>query len=765
MINISEPDFNDRPGIREIPSYLYKKSSVKYDHIDVSILTPYFNTEDFFAETFISVQAQSLQNWEWIIVDDGSTDEISVERLKNITDKDDRIKIIRQKNAGPSAARNTAFKNSSGRYVFLLDSDDMVEPTYLEKCVWFLDSNPEFSFCNSYSVVFDEKEYLWTNGFERGKAHLQANSGPPISVIRRSAYDDSGGFDESILFGHEDWDFWLSMAKAGHWGYTIKEYLQWYRKRNTGRFEKIMADKNINKEFEKHISQKYKGLEKSFPTPVRRHPQPFENIESRVKIANLFESGSKERIMFILPWMVTGGADRVNLDLIEGIISRGYNVTICATLSTFHNWEHQFSALTPDIFILPNFLHQKDYPSFLAYIISSRKINSVLISGSTLGYQLLPYLRAVSPGVSFIDLCHVEEPHWLNGGHPRFGVGYQDQLDLNIVSTQHLANWMQEQGADRGRIRTMYTGIKNDQSSIDPNDLAFIRKEYSLQSDIPTIVFAGRLCEQKRPNLLAKILKSLHEDKIQFQALIVGDGELRSELELLLEKYNLTRQVQMTGSVSHRKWLDILTISDILLMPSQYEGISIALLEAMAAGVVPVVADVGGQDEIVTPSAGILVPQSQDEILQYKDKLTHLITDRSRLKKMAEECKRLISSKLSHNRTIDTFLEIVNEAHKLSLESPRISVSPKFGQELAKLSLEYLRLGEAVTWLGQASKNGSITDPDTYYSPETMVVAKIAIKLSQTRLGRYIIHNRYIISSGRYIKNIMNRLSTKTRTV
>jgi len=81
-----------------------------------------------------------------VICDDGSTDQESVNRLAEVAAKDERITVIRQKNAGPSAARNTAFHKAVGRYVCLLDSDDMLEPTYLEKCVWFLDSNQEFCF-------------------------------------------------------------------------------------------------------------------------------------------------------------------------------------------------------------------------------------------------------------------------------------------------------------------------------------------------------------------------------------------------------------------------------------------------------------------------------------------------------------------------------------------------------------------------------------------------------------------------------------------
>jgi glycosyltransferase involved in cell wall biosynthesis len=752
MINYSEPDFSDLPGRRAIPRN-YKRGTVAGEHIDVSIITPYYNTEELFVETFVSLQAQSLQNWEWVIVDDGSTDEESVKRLAGVATKDERIRVIRQTNAGPGAARNTAFHNTSGRYVCLLDSDDMVEPTYLEKCVWLLDSNPEFAFCNSLSVFCGEQEFLYVHNFERGKALLQANVGPINSVIRRSAYADCGGFDESIRFGHEDWDFWLAMAKAGHWGYTIPEFLQWLRKRSNGRYEQIMRSGNVNAEFETLMRLKYDELDKHFPEPCRRHYQPYEDIKTNSLVTNpLMANPRGRRVMFIVPWMVTGGADRVNLDLIEGLTSKGHDITVCATLIADHQWVHQFSRFTPDIFVLPNILHTSDYPRFLAYLIQSRQINTVVITGSTIGYHLLPYLRAVSPGVAFVDMCHAEEPHWLNGGHPRFGVGYQDVLDLNIVTTGHLAKWMQNRGADGGRIRVMYTGVRVSQTGHPDEVRSSVRSELNIPEDMPVIVFVGRICEQKRPALLADILRAARDQGLIFRALIIGDGELKAQLENLLGEYHLTDNVQMLASVPHQRWLDILVASDIFLMPSQYEGISIALLEAMAAGVVPVVAKVGGHDEIVTPDAGVLIPHGDNELQEYVDAIHRLLSNSAELRQMSKQCKALAASKLSWEGMIENFLALLDEAHQLRIDHPRYPISAGFGRELVSLSLECKRLGEAVDWLWNTKPHSATADTALVTaSPEAQAVAKFAILLSRTWLGRMIIHNRFLKAIGKRI--------------
>ena len=97
----------------------------------VSIITPLYNGEAFVAQTIDSVLSQTYTNWEMIIINDGSKDN-SENIVRSYCDTDSRIKLFNQKNAGSAAARNNGIRRAQGRYIALLDADDLWEPFFLE---------------------------------------------------------------------------------------------------------------------------------------------------------------------------------------------------------------------------------------------------------------------------------------------------------------------------------------------------------------------------------------------------------------------------------------------------------------------------------------------------------------------------------------------------------------------------------------------------------------------------------------------------------
>ena len=99
--------------------------------------------------------------YEWIIVNDGSTDRESVDRLKQISDRDSRIRILNKENGGISSARNLGIRESKTEYVVPLDADDLITPTYLEKLFWALYFEPGAAWAYTDGVGYQGQMYLW----------------------------------------------------------------------------------------------------------------------------------------------------------------------------------------------------------------------------------------------------------------------------------------------------------------------------------------------------------------------------------------------------------------------------------------------------------------------------------------------------------------------------------------------------------------------------------------------------------------------------
>src|SRR5262249_7832039 len=255
----------------------------------VTIVTPFYNTGVIFHETARSVLRQSLQQWEWLIINDGSTDPEALAILAGYRQRDPRIRVIdHSSNQGLSAARNTGFHSARTPYVVQLDSDDLLEPTAIEKWLWFLESYSEFAFVKGYSVGFGAQAYLWQKGFHDGSAFLEANLVAPTSMIRKDVHRAVGGYDEAIRGGLEDWDFWLRCASLGYWGGTIPEYLDWYRRRPAHSDRWPDFDNGERQQaYKARLREKYARLyEGEFPHISLRWHAPYDTVRDTLPHEN-----------------------------------------------------------------------------------------------------------------------------------------------------------------------------------------------------------------------------------------------------------------------------------------------------------------------------------------------------------------------------------------------------------------------------------------------------------------------------------------------
>jgi glycosyltransferase involved in cell wall biosynthesis len=201
----------------------------------VTVVIPVFNGERFIAQALDSVLRQTFTDWELVIVDDGSTD-ATAQRIEPYLQLPS-IRYIRQKNRGSGSARNRALSVAKGRYVALLDHDDLWLPDKLLMQMDLLATQPDVKlvhgnirFIDGEGVEFIPAALYVTDAAGRCFDTLFLGNSIAVSTVLldRVCLEGVGGFDEGLLYA-EDYHLWMRMAKRYQVGH-VDEYLALYRK-------------------------------------------------------------------------------------------------------------------------------------------------------------------------------------------------------------------------------------------------------------------------------------------------------------------------------------------------------------------------------------------------------------------------------------------------------------------------------------------------------------------------------------------------------
>ena len=197
----------------------------------VSVVMPAYNVEKWIAGTIRSVQRQSVQDWELLVIDDGSSDGTCAV-VEQMAAQDNRITLVRNAtNQGVAKTRNRGMDMSRGRYVALLDSDDIWYPEKLERQIGLAEESGAGVIYCSYGIVNEQEKKICEDFIVPATTNFEDSL--VKSVISCSTVLFSREIVDTYRFGteyyHEDLALWLRILRDGHQARGITEPLADYR--------------------------------------------------------------------------------------------------------------------------------------------------------------------------------------------------------------------------------------------------------------------------------------------------------------------------------------------------------------------------------------------------------------------------------------------------------------------------------------------------------------------------------------------------------
>ncbi|MFN0029675.1 MAG: glycosyltransferase family 4 protein [Acidimicrobiales bacterium] len=311
-------------------------------------------------------------------------------------------------------------------------------------------------------------------------------------------------------------------------------------------------------------------------------------------------------VLYIAPWVIPGGSDKGTVDWFR-TIDRGSFETHLITTNVAENFlVPRIERLAKAVWNLPDFLEPEQFGPFILDYVRRHRIAVVHVMNSQLGFDLIPYLKAVRPAVAVVVQQHAEEDD--ESLYVRYvALRYGHLLDAYSATSEDLKRRIVGYGVDPARVEVIYTGIDAETEWV-PGQRP---QRPSASAEFPLrVLYPGRLEEQKDPHLMLDIAQELKRLDAPVVIDVVGDGSLRADLEARAEADGLCGNVVFQGlSLDMASWY---RKADVVLMTSRYEGIPYVLFEAMAMGVPVVAPDVNANAELVDEAVGSLIVDRAD---------------------------------------------------------------------------------------------------------------------------------------------------------
>ena len=667
-------DFSLEPGKEYV-----KRISINSSLPLVSVITLIDNIEkpEYIEQMGISLKNQTFPYWEWIIITKKKNAHL-VDLFKN----DKRIKIIINEFESIAKAKILAIKSSSTDLIFNFDQNNLIDKTMLECGYFTMYFNKEADFAYSKYVEFGKNELLVNNRLKISD-EKKKNIISPGAFVRKNKILEVDGYENLADDMPKEWYVWLDFLSKGYIPLKMGFYGFWHRNLKSSNKEKASKEviHSILKEKLEKIDTKTEIIQfdDSYEVDYKHTPEKI-NLNRKPIVPD----DSKKRILFILPWSVVGGGELFNFNLIKGLKQKDYQISVITTQKCDYALRQGIEQYVEEYFDLTSFLKRRDWPSFIEYIIRSRRIKLVFLSNSYYGYYALPWLKCQFKDIPFVDYIHAENWTLRNGGFPKDSNAVADYLDATYTCTAHLRDVMYKtMKRNKKNVKPIYIGT--DPSFYDPD------KEYEGEKELrefynekKVIILPSRIVHYKRPIFAINVIKRMAETRDDVRLAIIGDGAALDDVKKYIIENDLQNLITCFGMKQDVR--PFYKIADATIVCSLREGLTLTTYESLSMGVPVVSADIGGQKELIGDECGILIEPyqtpdqqfdfnySEEEIQKYADALLEVISNENK-----EHTKKICREKILKNFSIEKMIENMDREF-----SKLIETKSKVDRELLK---------------------------------------------------------------------------------
>lgn len=347
----------------------------------------------------------------------------------------------------------------------------------------------------------------------------------------------------------------------------------------------------------------------------------------------------QKTLMIVAPALVQGGADKALIDLIQGLDSRRFPIIFVTTEPQDNHW---IASVLPHVkeywdlgSMAPDFASRSE---FFQGIIQRKDIDLFYVMHSRTGYDMLPFVKRFTEAKT-ITQFHLQEPDggWIGYALKR----YANLIDKNIVITEHLRQYLLESFyVEPRKVDVIYLGVP----------IADTCPPAAKSSAPWHILYPARLDPQKAPERLIAIALKLKALGLPVIIDVVGDGPLRPTLESAVAHHGLAHNLVLHGSQPAQDMPQWYRNSHGILLTSDYEGLPLVILEAMAHNRPVIAPAVGAIEEVLTSETGYLVAHP-DQVQAYVDAITTIVTRPIHAKTVSDAAFHRIQRQFSAERT------------------------------------------------------------------------------------------------------------------